>query len=117
MLLHLPLYQSKVTYIGCYRDKTLDRALKFKAGKKMSLNNCIQSCKDLGFLYAGRQYLGECYCGNADYDKHGQRDDCSHCDSDNVGGHRNCVYSIDDNFGFQPTNNPTISPIVSTNFE
>ena len=81
-------------------------------GKGLKLNQCIEQCSYLGYFYAGRQYKGECYCGDFGYDKYGSREDCNACDSDNIGGYRSCVYFIHKNLGSKPTYSPTVQPLV-----
>lgn len=31
----------------------------------MTTESCLNACQDSGYLYAGTEYAGECYCGNA----------------------------------------------------
>merc|ERR1719157_428649 len=56
-----------VKYVGCFRDR---------GG---------------GGRYLGRQWYGECWCGNSGYDRYGKTGGCN-CDGRNAGGWRNCVY-------------------------
>ena len=101
------ILQSGPLYLGCFRDK-LDRAFPVKiSGGGFSLDQCLNGCQSLGYTYGARQYLGECYCGNSGYDKHGPRNDCNACDSENVGAYRNCVYRLSDP---GPTSPPTPKP-------
>ena len=97
-----PPILSSSKYLGCFRDAQ-DRALPVRINGSLSLSDCLSTCSSQGYKYAGRQYLGECYCGNSDYDKHGQSDKCNACDSVNVGAYKSCVYEL---FG-----NP--SPIIA----
>jgi hypothetical protein len=102
-------------YLGCFKDSVPDRALNHTIGKKISLGSCVKECSDKGYLYAGRQYYGECYCGNDGYDKHGVKEKgCYKCDSDNVGSNRNCIYLLTDNQG--PTVSPTKIPEYQSKF-
>ncbi|KAF7561536.1 hypothetical protein G7046_g2604 [Stylonectria norvegica] len=52
--------------IGCYTEATSGRAL--SNGKSNSLANvagCLAACSAGSYTYAGVEYGGECYCGNA----------------------------------------------------
>lgn len=52
--------------IGCYTEATNGRALpNGKATDKKTVADCIEACKASDFLYAGLEYGGECWCGNA----------------------------------------------------
>ncbi|PMD44584.1 carbohydrate-binding WSC, partial [Hyaloscypha variabilis F] len=53
--------------VGCFTEATLSRALTL--GSKinystMDLEICSAYCYNLGALYFGVEYGGECYCGN-----------------------------------------------------
>ena len=61
-------------------------------GRFNTAYDCSMTCYDAGFKYSGRQYIGECWCGNSGYDKYGSSDKCNDCDSFNVGGWLSCVY-------------------------
>ncbi|KAL5352183.1 hypothetical protein ACLOAV_002130 [Pseudogymnoascus australis] len=55
--------------LGCYTDATTSRTLPHiasPAGGSASLTNaiCQSTCKSLGYVLAGTEYSGECYCGN-----------------------------------------------------
>ncbi|KAK6220804.1 hypothetical protein LQW54_001722 [Pestalotiopsis sp. IQ-011] len=55
-------------YIGCFTEGTNGRALGYKANlaaDQVNGANCTASCKGAGFVLAGTEYSGECYCGNA----------------------------------------------------
>jgi len=56
----------------------------------MSVGQCAQACR--GYKYLGRQWKGECWCGNSSYDMHGEEPRGCNCDGKNVGDWRNCVY-------------------------
>ncbi|KFY43411.1 hypothetical protein V494_02000 [Pseudogymnoascus sp. VKM F-4513 (FW-928)] len=55
--------------LGCYTDSTTSRTLPHiasPAGGSATLTNalCQSTCKSLGYVLAGTEYSGECYCGN-----------------------------------------------------
>jgi len=80
---------SDFEYVGCFRDKTDDRDLPFRKSR-YQLNDCALACG--GFRYFGRQFNGECWCGDS-FGKHGQAADeeCA-CDSDDIGLDHSCIY-------------------------
>jgi len=82
--------QRDTNYIGCFRDKS-NRALPVRKGMNMSVRQCAHACR--GYTYFGRQWKGECWCGNSGYDKHGEEPRGCDCDGRHVGNWRNCVYS------------------------
>ena len=47
-------------FLGCYKDD-FDRALPTAAGIGKTKEECIQTCEDQGFKFAGREALGECW--------------------------------------------------------
>lgn len=83
---------TKYTYLGCYKDRKGDRALPKRIDGKLSVDQCNNACTSLNYKYSARQYQGQCWCGNGDYSKHGERDSCGDCDGPNVGGYLSCVY-------------------------
>lgn len=55
-------------YSGCFADNTADATLSFHSDAdryNMTVEVCMAECKGNGFRYAGLEYYGECYCGNA----------------------------------------------------
>ncbi|KAI8635344.1 hypothetical protein F5Y19DRAFT_8141 [Xylariaceae sp. FL1651] len=55
------------THIGCYTEGTGGRALTFGAAvpsAQMNAANCTAACQTAGYILAGTEYAGECYCGN-----------------------------------------------------
>jgi len=76
-------------YLGCFKDKESDRALPILKGEGKSVGECNILCES--FTFFGRQHKGQCWCGNGNYAKHGQKDECK-CDEANVGGWKQCVY-------------------------
>ena len=86
---------------------------------KLSLDQCNAACSSQNFKYSGRQYDGECWCGNGNYAKHGSSTSCGACDGPNVGGYLSCVYE-DTQVGSPPatpapTAPPTHSPTIPLN--
>ncbi|XP_061183036.1 C-type lectin mannose-binding isoform-like [Saccostrea echinata] len=63
-------------YIGCLNDgitRLFDGD--FYYSKVMTNKMCIQKCRQHYFKFAGTQYFGQCFCGNATwkkFQKHGQ---------------------------------------------
>ncbi|KAH7138161.1 WSC domain-containing protein [Dendryphion nanum] len=58
------------TYKGCYTDdvskRTLSRLQGVKGGYAAnSAATCTQACFDNGYILAGLEYSGECWCGNS----------------------------------------------------
>ncbi|KAG6230812.1 hypothetical protein E4U34_007648 [Claviceps purpurea] len=52
--------------IGCYTEATTGRALPNGKGvEKKTVRDCVEACKGGRYLYAGIEYGGECWCGNA----------------------------------------------------
>ena len=102
-------------YVGCFWDD-FDRALPHRIdGYFHNTCECNVACCDAGFKYSGRQYFGECHCGNSGYDKHGSSDMCNDCDALNVGPWLSCVYEIENP---SPTSVPnpqpaSVSPVLA----
>uniref|UniRef100_A0A7S1G089 WSC domain-containing protein n=1 Tax=Corethron hystrix TaxID=216773 RepID=A0A7S1G089_9STRA len=76
-------------YLGCYKDRRNPRALPVYKGSSNSLEDCVEKCD--GYRYFGRQWFGECWCGDSGYDVYGTETNCN-CNGTNVGDWRNCVY-------------------------
>ena len=92
--------------MGCFSDNGGDRALPFRIpGNRKSATQCQTECAEEGFKYAGRQYLGQCWCGNSGYSKHGVSN-CGDCNGENVGAYRSCVWEV-----FTEPATPTIPPV------
>ena len=67
------------TYIGCFEDRLKDRALPYQVdGQDHSPDDCEAACKSEGYTVFGRQWKGQCFCGNAgdSHDQHGEVKDC-----------------------------------------
>ncbi|CCA72850.1 hypothetical protein PIIN_06786 [Serendipita indica DSM 11827] len=69
----LTLYQSGTfgrgdpswSYVNCYTDSVGQRTLPTPLGiASMTIGKCEAACGAAGFLYAGVEYGGECWCGN-----------------------------------------------------
>ncbi|KAK3940061.1 glyoxal oxidase-like protein [Diplogelasinospora grovesii] len=56
------------SYIGCYSEGTNGRALAYGLGgvpgANMTVSKCTAGCLAAGYILAGVEYGGECYCGN-----------------------------------------------------
>lgn len=87
-------------YLGCFIDRIEERDLELFVNENDQLTpeQCISSCQELNYRYAGIQYASECRCGDQ-YGKHGQvsEDECGYsCStSEKCGGDkRNSVYDV-----------------------
>ncbi|KAL3823573.1 hypothetical protein ACHAXA_002914 [Cyclostephanos tholiformis] len=86
-------------YLGCYSDKKDDRAFPYELYGGMPSRfehgalDCERECTKRGFRYFGREYIGQCFCGNAidDITRHGMDDGCDCCGT-NVGEGKMCVW-------------------------
>ena len=97
---------STPAYLGCFKD-TPDRALPVRK-RSGTVAQCVANCS--GFRYVGRQWTGECWCGNEGYDKHGISEGCN-CEGSNVGGWKNCVWDMAPTTTVAPTATPTVVEI------
>ena len=105
----LKLQGERFHYLGCFWDD-FDRALPHRIdGYFHTSAACSVACYDVGYKYSGRQFFGECHCGNSGYDKHGPSDMCNDCDALNVGPWLSCVYEADT----EPSLTPSIELSVS----
>nr|XP_036580691.1 WSC domain-containing protein [Colletotrichum truncatum]KAF6788686.1 WSC domain-containing protein [Colletotrichum truncatum] len=53
--------------IGCYSEGTTGRALEYgvhNINDGMTVAKCTSACEKAGYILAGLEYSGECYCGN-----------------------------------------------------
>lgn len=87
------------TYVGCYSDKKLDRALPFEVfgpkSRKHSAEECEAACAAAGYDVWGIQFTGQCFCGDTSgVTKHGEATGCECC-GDNVGSNKFCAYALD----------------------
>lgn len=58
-------------YMGCYQDSST-RALAFgyiRDTNSMTVDYCVNHCRNLGYPFAGVEYYYECFCGHT-YDLH-----------------------------------------------
>lgn len=54
------------TALGCYTDSVAARTLTTaEYPGTMTVELCTSACKSAGYVYAGVEYGGECYCGNS----------------------------------------------------
>lgn len=51
-------------YVGCFADNP-SRVLPYSAGSGYTIETCEQAAYNLGFAYAGLEYGGQCFLGNA----------------------------------------------------
>ncbi|EAA29543.1 hypothetical protein NCU05935 [Neurospora crassa OR74A] len=54
-------------YQGCMRDDVVQRTLTGPTlrNNDMTVETCVAFCNQGGFVYAGLEFMSECYCGNA----------------------------------------------------
>jgi hypothetical protein len=106
-------------YVGCYNDQIHDPSTlpfdTFGPFGNMTVELCISSCKGNGYRYAGLEYYGSCFCGDA---IQGPRADPSQCNapctgntSETCGGAN--TLSIWEDPTFPPVNPSTIRDYVS----
>jgi hypothetical protein len=50
-------------YAGCFTDDQ-NRALPVFQGGGFSIQACLDTCRNQGFVYAGSQFFDQCFCGN-----------------------------------------------------
>jgi hypothetical protein len=64
-------------YLGCYRDQHWSdvNGYSFSAEGKMTVEVCLDACRERAFSYAGLQYASYCFCGNR-YGTYGNADNC-----------------------------------------
>jgi hypothetical protein len=79
-------------YLGCYRDAG-ERDLPLFIGAHMTDSQCHAGCHFRGYRYAGLQSSRECWCGHS-YGSHGEEASGCSCETDHIGGWRNCVYDV-----------------------
>lgn len=81
-------------YLGCYDDRQEDRAFPFQVPFSFhGALDCERECTSRNYLYFGRQFKGQCFCGS-DYSqivRHGADSGCNCC-GENVGGGKQCVW-------------------------
>ncbi|KAH8797370.1 putative glyoxal oxidase precursor [Xylogone sp. PMI_703] len=54
------------TSLGCYTEASTGRALPQEYGlASQTVKNCVDTCDSHNYIYAGLEYGGECWCGNA----------------------------------------------------
>ena len=106
-------------YVGCYIDPSApDRALAYDtqlSTSNMTVELCTASCKANGFIYAGLEYYGECFCGDTVSGPATTQDQCNYpCSGNNsetCGGFDRISIYMDPTFA--PTDKTTISDYVS----
>jgi len=103
------LLPQNIDYLGCFIDSK-DSALPNRTGGEYnSVKECAEICKE--YKYFGRQSLGECWCGDGDYGKHGEANYCD-CHGENVGKlKQQCVYQYKNvSTAVSPSSSPSLSP-------
>ena len=86
-------------YLGCfydYKGGVRDLSGFSVSNGNMTTEQCVSTCKNKGFSYAGTQYSSQCYCGNS-YGKFGNINNCNmKCagNKDQIcgGSHANSIY-------------------------
>ncbi|KAF4631590.1 hypothetical protein G7Y89_g6540 [Cudoniella acicularis] len=58
------------SYVGCYTDSVGARTLPSNPGTTggtaaLTVELCTSTCQGLGYVFAGMEYAGQCFCGNA----------------------------------------------------
>mmetsp|Transcript_7986 Transcript_7986/g.12092 ORF Transcript_7986/g.12092 Transcript_7986/m.12092 type:complete len:440 (+) Transcript_7986:246-1565(+) len=106
-------------YMGCYVDRNRRRALPHEVhGRGYSAEDCHVECNKAGYKYFARQWRGQCFCGNHDYDKYGPASNCNCCGR-SVGANKMCVWE-GDGAGTPPTEAATTTttttdaPLITT---
>ena len=89
-------------YIGCYTEKISDRAFPYQLYANSPTKNkghgaldCERECSSKGYRYIGRQFKGQCFCGNEldDIVRYGTDSGCNCCGY-NVGANKMCVWEV-----------------------
>ena len=94
-------------YLGCFTDKSTDRAFphEHNGGLSNSLRfghgalDCERVCSKAGYRYFGREFKGQCFCGNEleRIVRHGRDEGCDCCGG-NVGAGKMCVWEVSNIF-------------------
>jgi len=86
-------------YLGCFKDEGVrDLSGPSLSSGTMTTEQCISTCAEKGFSYAGTQIGSACFCGNS-YGKYGSANNCNMKCAGNPnqtcgGAAANCVYSV-----------------------
>ena len=86
-------------YIGCfydYKGGVRDLADFSVSNGNMTTEQCISTCREKGFSFAGTQYSSYCFCGNS-YGRFGTANNCNMKCTGNSGqicggSHANSIY-------------------------
>jgi hypothetical protein len=84
------------TYLGCFVDRS-DRALTASLGSVTTTQDCITRARGAGYAYAGLQWFGQCWAGNAlGYDRAPDSDCNTPCPTGEMcgGAWRNSIYQL-----------------------
>jgi hypothetical protein len=84
-------------YVGCYTDDG-NRALPADFGGGYTIEGCVAAAASQGYAYAGLQWYGQCFAGNAlGYSQVGDGECNTPCDANPAeacgGGWRNSIYA------------------------
>ncbi|CAJ2501542.1 Uu.00g043950.m01.CDS01 [Anthostomella pinea] len=110
------------THIGCFTEGTGGRALTYGAplsSDQINAANCTSACQAAGYILAGTEYGGECYCGNTLENNATQADygcmmDCNGNSSEICGGsNRLNVYDFNMLFPIADSTNDTTTTLSS----
>ena len=61
----LPATAGTYSYYGCYSDNTSGRTLSVTKSTVSSVEACVSACSTTGYMYAGLENRGECWCDNS----------------------------------------------------
>jgi hypothetical protein len=79
-------------YLGCYADRNSHRVLSRAVDGRRDAGDCRAWCQGRDYEYFGREWRGQCFCGNReDYHRHESAKDCDCCGR-NVGSHKICMW-------------------------
>jgi hypothetical protein len=89
-------------FLGCFRDNTNGKRtlqeMSFSTTENNSPDQCRAKCLAAGYSIMGRQYLGECFCGDGNHTYHSQGAStgctCDAVGTNSLGQNVNCVYRI-----------------------
>ncbi|KAL9188111.1 hypothetical protein ACHAXT_006489 [Thalassiosira profunda] len=108
-------------YLGCYADRAAARAFPFELHANLSRErrlghgalDCERECSARGYRFVGREFRGQCFCGNkwSEIARYGKAVGCDCC-GNNVGANRMCVWENADHPDSQaePPQLPVLTP-------
>jgi len=108
-------------YLGCFDDKASDRAFSFELYEGQSRDKrlghgvleCEKECTNRGYQFFGREYLGQCFCGNnlSKITRHGRETGCNCCGR-NVGPGMLCCLWENSESSNSIATSPQIEPVM-----